>query len=63
MPSRRGRSSQTDCHWASVLASAAPNHIDVGQLLALGHVFGAVDSQGRIGLRKITRPDNDHGLQ
>ena len=52
------------CHWASVLASsAAPNHIEVGQLLALDHVFGAVDSKGRIGLRKITGPDNDHGLE
>lgn len=52
------------CHWASVLASsAARNHIEVGQLLALDYVFGAVDSKGRIGLRKITGPDNDHGLE
>jgi hypothetical protein len=35
----------------------------VGQLLALDHVFGAVDSTGRIGLRKINGPDNDHGLE
>jgi hypothetical protein len=45
------------CHWASVLASpAAPNHIEVGQLLALDHVFGAVDSKGRIGLRRSPDP-------
>jgi hypothetical protein len=45
------------CHWASVLASsAAPNHFEVGQLLALDHVFGAVDSKGRIGLRRSPDP-------
>jgi hypothetical protein len=35
----------------------------VGQLLALDHVVSTVDSKGRIRLGKITRADNDHGLE
>jgi len=45
------------CHWASVLASsAAPNHIEVGQLLALDHVFGAVDSKVELGSERSPDP-------